>query len=225
MARLPSDPKLRALHLAIKEEVRRVSGLTREMTYVTYAIRDPSEIDHRGHPDGPRIYVGQSKQMHIRANDHMKEGGRATVGAKCKAREIYRILEKGVVPKFEVLENTETLLASLISETLWARRSVWLGYKLANQWREHRSREKPEGVKSVPSERYLEFTVAEAALDGVRVNLNCTSCGYDKPLDLETLEPQKRLGTIRKSSKCPSCGSANITVRPPVFWPKSAACS
>src|SRR5687768_12453304 len=142
---------MRAFHLAIKAEVKRIGDLARGRGYVTYAIRDPRLPDPRGHPDGPRIYVGESKQIWNRADNHMADGGRATTGneEKCKATRIYAILKDRVVPKFEILGDAPTKLASLISETLWARRSVYLGYELANGWPEHQSKEAPDGIRSV----------------------------------------------------------------------------
>lgn len=226
MGRLPADPKLRALHLAIKAEVKRVTELARGYRYVTYAIRDPRLIDPRGHPDGPRIYVGETRQIWIRANDHLADGGRATTGdeGRCKATRIYAILRDYVVPKFEILGDAPTKLASLISETLWARRSVYLGYKLANGWKEHQSKEAPDGIRTVPSERYLEFTVAEAHEDGVRVQIRCETCGYAHDLNLEErllpYSPTKRLSTIRKQTLCTVCGHHIIRVLPPIDWPK-----
>jgi hypothetical protein len=226
VARLPSDPEMRAFHLAIKAEVKRIGDLARGRGYVTYTIRDPRLSDRFNHPDGPRIYVGESKQMWIRANDHLTEGGRATTGSedKCKATRIYAILKDRVVPKFEILGDAPTKLASLISETLWARRSVYQGYQLANGWPEHQSKEAPNGIHSVPRERYLEFTVAEAHEDGVRVEVRCASCGYAEALDLAKellpFSPTKKLSTIRKQIRCTRCDNEIINVLPPLVWPK-----
>lgn len=175
----------------------------------------------------PRIYVGETKQIWIRANDHMEDGGRATVGdeGRCKATRIHAILKDYVVPKFEILGDAPTKLASLISETLWARRSVYLGYQLANGWEEHQSKEAPDGIRSVPLKRYLEFTAAEALEDGVRVEVRCAPCGYSHDYDLEGASPTKKLSTVRKNVRCPKCGGPIVHVLPPISWPRGSPVS
>jgi hypothetical protein len=222
VAYFPKDPKLRELRLAVKAEVKRIGDLARPYRYVTYAIRDPRLTDPRGHPDGPRIYVGETKQMWVRADDHMDDGGKATeASAGWKATRIHAILKDHVVPKFELLGHSPTKLASLISETLYARRSAYLGYDLANRWEEHQSREAPDGIRSVPDKRYLDFTVEEALEDGVRAEVRCDVCKFQQDFDLSTLVKRtKKLSTIRKNTPCPTCGTRILRVMAPLVWPK-----
>lgn len=201
---------------SVAEEIARAATMAHGMRYVTYAIRDPSQKDDRGHPDGPRFYVGQSKQVRIRAGDHMKEGGRATSGGSQKASRIYRIMKDGFVPRFEILESTDTLLRSLISETLWARRSNWLGYQLENHWPEHQGSEAPQGLQSVLPERAWAFTVREAIEDGVTLHLQCRPCGLDQEIDLSGLRDETPLKNIRSLKlQCPTCSGGLLRARLP----------
>ena len=195
---LPVAAQLRERLLCVAAARRTSEGqVTKQEMLYDYAIRDPSQVDHRGHPDGPRFYVGQSKQLGLRADANMKEGGRATSGGSQKASRIYKIMKQGLLPKFEILESTPTHLRSLISETLWARRSNWLGYNLENKWAEHQGAEAPNGLRSVPRERTLEFTVAEALEDGLSVMLRCKPCGLHANVHLERLRPEVLLKHIR----------------------------
>lgn len=164
------DPKLREFQARVAAEVRRIGELARGRGYVIYVIRDPTEQDRvRGHADGAPVYVGQSKQMNVRANDHMRDAGAGSIDQGWKTGRVKQTMKKWVVPKFEILDQAPTHLTSLIAETICARRFVWLGYELANRWPEHQSRERPNGLASVPPERLWDFTTAEALEDEVRL--------------------------------------------------------
>jgi hypothetical protein len=214
MARYVKDPALRAYQGQVEAEVQRVSDLAAGLGYVTYAIRDPSEKDHRGHPKGPIVYVGQSKQLRIRAKDHMADGGRATFDRKCRATRIHAIMKAGCVPYFEILDSQPTLLGSLISETLHARRACWRGYRLANGWPEHQSKEAPDGRNSVPIKRLWSFTVAEALENGIALVIECAPCGVLQSIDLASLDSATRLASIKTLRiKCPGCAKEALRIR------------
>lgn len=208
MSRYPRDPRLREFHAKIKLEIKRISDLAKGRRFVIYAIRDPSQTDHRrSHPDGPPMYVGLSKQLHIRADDHMKDGGRGTNGGRLKAGHLHRIMKKFIVPKFQILDEAPTLLTAHIAETVWARRYCWLGYELANGWPEHQSKDTPKGIESLPLKRLWEFTVLEAIEDGVTLVLECAQCDVSQNVDLETLNPAVKLNLIGKLQlTCTCCG-------------------
>lgn len=216
-ARYIPNPQLREFRLRVKAEVERIGKLAQGRGYVIYAIRDPTLPDrHRHHPDGPPIYVGQSKQLHTRADAHMKDGGRGTHGGRLKAGRLYRIMKRLVVPKFQILDEAPTHLTSLIAETVWARRYCWYGYELANQWGEHRSKEAPRGLDSVPTKRLWNLTVADAIEDEVSLFLQCKGCGIHSPIDLETLRPETRLGQLRRfEMKCPGCSGPFLQIERP----------
>lgn len=205
----------------MKAEVKRIGNLARGRGYVVYAIRHPSQPDHHGHPDGPPIYVGQSKQLWIRADDHMRDGGVGTQGGRLKAGRLHRIMKGFVVPKFEIIDHAPTHLTSLIAETAWARRYCGYGYDLANQWAEHRSNEAANGLSSVPTKRLWNLTVADAIEDEVPLVLRCESCHIYRPVQLETVSAATRLSQLRTLHiTCPGCSGPLLQIeRPdPATW-------
>jgi hypothetical protein len=222
MARYIRDPQLRDFQLRVKAEIERIGKLADGLAYVVYAIRDPTVPDHhRHHPDGPPIYIGQSKQLWIRADDHMKDGGSGTHGGRLKAGRLHRIMKGFVVPKFQIIDEAPTHLTSLIAETVWARRYCWHGYELANQWAEHRSKEAPNGLDSVPTMRLWNLTVVDAIEDEISLALRCKGCGIHQPVQLEALAPETRLSQLRTlQMKCPGCSGALLQIeRPnPATW-------
>ena len=217
MTRYTADPKLRDFQAKIKAEVDRVGRLAKGRGHVIYAIHDPTLRDHRGlFAFGPPIYVGETKQIQIRANDHMKDGGGGSTQQGIKAGRLRTVLEKWAVPHFEIIDEAPSRLSALIAETLWARRYNWLGYELANQWSEHQSKERPSGLQSVPNDRLWDFTVSEALEDGVTVHLRCETCGIDEPVPLESRPPTARLNTLLALKlKCNECGAWLLHVSPP----------
>jgi hypothetical protein len=217
MPRYIRDDRLREFDQRVKAEVRRIRDLAGNNPFVIYAIRDPTRLDHRrGHPDGPPIYVGETKQMGIRADDHMQDGGQGYASSRCKAGLLKTIMEQWVVPKFEILDSAPTHLTALIAETVWARRFVWLGYPLANKWPEHQSSERPEGLRSIPVERMWRLNVEEAINDQVALELNCSSWGLHGKVDLDSLRSGTKLSSIRSLKlKCPHCKSPLLRLIPP----------
>lgn len=208
MRRYSPNPELRAFQALIRNEVQRIGDLARGKGHVIYAIRDPSQRDLiRQHADGPPVYVGRTKQLRIRANDHMRDGGGGSTDTGCKTGRLKQIIDKWQVPKFEILDTAPTHLTSLIAETIWARRFIWLGYELANQWAEHQTADRPNGLGSVPPDRLWDFTAAEAAEDEVRLVLECRRCRIDADVNLSGLEPNLKLNKVRSQSiACECCG-------------------
>lgn len=217
MRRYTHDPRLRAFQEKIRAEVERVAEIAKDRGRVVYAIHDPTLTDPRGwYEYGPPIYVGESKQIRIRANDHMKDGGGGSTQQGIKAGRLRQILRKWVVPRFEIIDYAPSKLTALISETTWARRFRWLGYELANQWPEHQSRERPQGLDSVSLERLSDFTLADAINDEITAWLGCDYCGYGVPLPLQNLQPQVRLGMLRSLNlRCGECGRPTISFAKP----------
>lgn len=222
MRRYVRDPQLREFQERIRAEVARANALAPDTGFAIYAIRDPTQTDRRwGHDDGPPIYVGQTKQFPIRADDHMRDGGQSYASSRCKAGLLKRTMQQWCVPKFEILDTAPTHLTSLIAETVWARRFVWLGYQLANQWPEHQSKEPPQGLLSVPLKRLWNLTAQEAIDDEVSLRLSCRACDVHRSIELETLRPQTPLRGIRSLKlTCPDCDARLLQIaRPdPTAW-------
>lgn len=217
MARYVRDEKLRDFQTAVREEVDRIGALATGSSYFIYVIHDPSESDHRGHyEEGTPVYVGQTKQMRYRANSHMRDGGGGSADDTIKGDRLKQIMDKYIVPRFRIVDTAPSYLTSLIAETVWARRYVWLGYELANRWTEHRSREQPNGLMSVPPARLRGLTVAEAIEDEIVVALDCRRCGVYREVDLPSLDPTVSLAAIRSlKPTCGICGKPVLRVRRP----------
>lgn len=209
MPRYIHDPRLRDFKRRVREEVSRVSALAGDAPYVIYAIRDPTRPDpRRQHEHGPPIYVGQTKQMVVRAEAHMRDGGEARANDRCKSGLLKRIMEKWVVPRFEILDTAPTHLTSLIAETVWARRFIWLGYELANEWREHQTAEAPRGIATVPKERLWSFACNDAIQDEISVYFECSNCRKRAVIDLSALPPTVLLRELREDQiGCTVCGT------------------
>ena len=77
--------------------------------YVIYAIRDPTQFDQRRHHEhGPPIYVGQTKQLAVRANAHMRDGGQSYKSSRCKAGILKGIMKQWRVPRFNSRYRSDT---------------------------------------------------------------------------------------------------------------------
>jgi hypothetical protein len=215
MARWIRDPVLRAFQTEVRAEIDRAAALAAGSRYAIYIILDPSRRDPlERHPEGTPLYVGQSKDLRDRADSHLRDGGGGTGDSSIKAGRLSGLMDQSVVPVFRIVDAAPTHLTSLVAETVWARLYVWLGYELANQWPEHRSRERPEGLASVPAKRLRRLTVAEAIEDEVTVQLSCRTCDASGVVPLTTLEPLAKLGSIA-SSKCERCGGLLVRLRKP----------
>lgn len=222
MRRYVRDPQLRDFQARVRQEVKRIGELADGLGYVVYAIRDPTQIDKRRHHEhGPPIYVGQSKQITVRANDHMRDGGETYDSSRCKAGLLKRVMTRWRVPRFEILDTAPTHVTSLIAETVWARRFAWLGYDLANKWPEHRTKEPPRGLLSVPEKRLWNLTAGEAIQDQVSVHLECQACAIRREVNLLELRPETPLRSLRSLQlTCPVCGDSLLRIHRPdaVRW-------
>jgi hypothetical protein len=221
--RYTRDPQLREFQAGIRAEVDRITSLAPTDGYVIYAIRDPTKTDViRAHPDGPPVYVGQTGELRTRADNHMRDGGGGSTDSGCKTGRLKQIIDQWRVPKFEILDTAPTHLTSLIAETVWARRFVWLGYELANRWAEHRTKERPDGLASVPPERLWDFTAANALEDEVRLTLECRACDVQGDVDLSKRAPTVLLKSVRSLKlECGLCGGSLLmdAKRPePATW-------
>lgn len=141
----------------------------------------------------------------------MKSSGRRTGGKDNIDRLLNGVMRRNAIPKFHPIEQTATRLDSLVSETNCARRLINDGYRLANQWAEHKCGGPDVSRSDVPHQRLWEFMIGEAIDSGIAVALRCKPCGIDIDLDWQRLtdqpKPPKRLRDIRDSLSCPSCAT------------------
>jgi hypothetical protein len=217
MARYVRDEQLRNFQAKVREEVERIGKLATGAAYFIYLILDPTKEDPRGYyEEGLPLYVGQTKQMRARADSHMRDGGGGSTDDTIKGDRLKPIMDQYIVPTFRLLDTAPTHLTSLIAETVWARRHVWLGYELANCWPEHLIAKRPNGLASIPPVRLRRLTVAEAIEDEVTVALACRRCDTYAEVDLESLNPNVKLATIRaRKPTCAICGSPMFRLKKP----------
>src|SRR4051794_6688304 len=106
---------------SVDEQFERADASTKPGVCVTYVIHDPTRRDHiDGHPDGLIIYVGQTKEFRKRIRIRMRDAGTAMRRPRDRIDgACYDIMARGRVPHFSILEETDCVLDSLVSETNW----------------------------------------------------------------------------------------------------------
>lgn len=195
-------------------ETARAKEAQRDGQWITYLIRDPRRPDKRGN-NGTPIYVGQTNDFPGRVlSRFMKCEKEATEkGADCIERRVADLLHLGIVPTYQILDYQSTHLASLISETNWARKCWNAGYDLANRAELQNAGGPPIDRSDALRTWLLKFTLAEAIADDVRISISCGSCGELLPIPLTHIpELQKSATTIGqlaklwRSEECTLCG-------------------
>jgi len=102
------------------------------MSYTIYAIIHPQERAY--------LYVGQTSDYRKRIQNHLKnaKGKRLNIGTQNIRTALCDLYQIGLLPEFEILEETECEESSLQLETIWIRRLAAEGHPLLNRWAEHR---------------------------------------------------------------------------------------
>lgn len=214
MARHHSHPELRRVAALIEAEIRKARKAERKGEWITYLVRDPRLMDHRGNPGLP-IYVGQSQEFGKRVQSRFYNCEKLATAKDSIEKRVAVLLHAGWVAPHQVLERTPTRLASLVSETNWARECVRRGYDIANLLPEQRIAGPPIGRLDIPASWLWTFTLEEAAQDAVVLELGCRACGTTLDLDLAHLrrtdEPPQHLYDVRlngfwRREPCIACG-------------------
>ena len=123
--------------------------------YVIYAIRDPTQFDQRRHHEhGPPIYVGQTKQLAVRANAHMRDGGQSYKSSRCKAGILKGIMKQWRVPRFNSRYRSDTSNFSHCSRRYGLVASCGSGMSWRTNRPEHRTAAPPRGSLSIPEKRF-----------------------------------------------------------------------
>jgi hypothetical protein len=197
-------------------ETARAKDAQREGQWITYLIRDPRHPDKRGNLGTP-IYVGQTNDFPERVLSRFMKCEREAVGkgTDCIERRVAGLLHFGIVATYQVLEYQPTRLASLISETNWARRCWNAGYDLANRAELQNAGGPPIGRSDALRSWLLKFSIGEAVADGVRVSISCRGCGQVLPVPLTKIPELEKpaitisqLGKLWRSGECTFCGVA-----------------
>lgn len=213
----------REIRRRVEEEISRAREVAGRNEWITYVMRDPTERDLNGSPDGAIFYVGQTRDFPsrvVRRFSYADEYARRP--RKLTDKRVVLIWRKGSCPRFEVIDRAETHLLSLVSETNAANRLLAAGYKLTNQWKEHRGSTMAVTRHDVPPDRIWPFTIADAIADEITVELVCTDCSIASgPLDLMALvgsmDPvPKTLNDVKRlACDCGRTGGHYVKLRVP----------
>ncbi|MBB3220691.1 putative RNA-binding Zn-ribbon protein involved in translation (DUF1610 family) [Massilia umbonata] len=173
--------------------------------YVTYAMKE--RVRRVGKPDlEVPFYVGQTGDLGKRSLQHFKCGGQPTKDTASVYWRMYQIMRDYRIPVFEILERTQTLSASLLSESKWVHKFIGDGFQIYNQWDEHRP---GKFSGSVPAKRLWGATLRQALMDNLRLSVACPKCGFQLELPLESIATVAPLDIqlleLRKTFRCPRC--------------------
>lgn len=203
----------------IDHEIERQIALARaaeaDGLWITYLIRDPRRPDLRGNVAGWPVYVGQTDEFGKRVRNHLRKSEKLARKGKGIKFRIKELLHAGVVPSFEVLDRQPSRLASLLSETNFARLCRSRGYDIANQTTLQNVAGPPVTVADLPTKWFWRFTLTQAVEDGIRVELVCEHCREALCLPLSAFEHldhrPRELRDIREKrelleAECTFCG-------------------
>lgn len=179
------------------------AAVTRKGVWFTYAIHDPTVPDHiEKQPAGLIRYVGQTKNFGKRVPKRMSSAGRAVRRPTDKIDGLlYDIMARGSVPRWRVLEEVESAIDSLVSETNWTIRLRAKGYPLVNQWTEHTLGTLEVDRYNVDHKRLWQFTTEDAIGSDIDLVVRDPSTGEDFLVDLTIYPPGTRLYIIRDHAK------------------------
>jgi hypothetical protein len=196
-------------------ETARAREAQRDGQWITYLIRDPRSPDKRGNPGTP-IYVGQTDDFSHRVLGRFMRCEKEALekGKDCIERRVADLLHLGVVVRYQVLEYQPTRLASLVSETNWARRCWNAGYNLANRAELQDKGGEPIGRTDVPLSWIDQSSIGQAVGDDVELSVYCGACRETLKIPLEAIELERPATTIGqlvkllRSAECTFCGVA-----------------
>jgi hypothetical protein len=208
------DPEFRA---AVDEQFALADAATVRGGWVTYAIHDPSKVDHvGGEGEGLIIYVGQSKEFGKRVRKRMRDAGKATTRPTDRIDgACYDIMRRGPAPRFTVRETTSSAVDSLISETNTAKRLLARGYPLLNQWTEQKFGGQDIDRYTIPHDWLWPITASDALGSCVELIVRDLGTGKEMVLDLGAFPPSMRLREIKAHIKQAGGRGVRLHVRQP----------
>lgn len=196
-------------------ETARAKEAQRDGQWITYLIRDPRNPDKRGNPGTP-IYVGQTEDFPGRVLTRFMSCEKEAIakGKDCVERRVADLLHLGIVARYQVLDYQPTRLASLVSETNWARRCWNAGYDLANRAELQNSGGPPIWPADIPLSWIDKFSVRQAIADSINFSLFCGACGESLSIPLEAIEldsPATTVGQLAKLLRLEPCTFCGIS--------------
>ncbi len=125
------------------------------------------------------------------------------------------LLHLGVVADYQLLEYQPTRLASLVSETNWARKCWNAGYHIANRAELQKAGGPPVGRSDIPESWLAKFSLHEALADGILLSVSCKRCGKSLDIPLAAIPELEKssttlgqIGKLLASETCTLCGVA-----------------
>lgn len=214
MPRYQADPARRAVLEKILAETALAKERQRDGQWITYLIRDPRNPDRKGNPGTP-IYVGQTDDFPGRVlTRFMKcEKEALQIGRDCVERRVADLLHRGIVARYDVLEYQPTRLASLVSETNWARKCWNAGYNMANRAELQNIGGPPIDRRDIPQSWIDKFTVRQAVADALQMSVSCSACNETLSIPLAAVELERasttlgQLAKLLRSEECTFCGA------------------
>lgn len=101
--------------------------------HAVYAILDPTQPDPFGKFRYLPIYVGVSCEIRRRVKKHFRRASYNPFGSPI-AEQLRKLLQRGIVAEFEVIDRLDTKVDAMIAETAHAQRLLKAGYRLCNCW-------------------------------------------------------------------------------------------
>jgi hypothetical protein len=194
------DPEFKA---EVDAQFALAAAATRKGLWITYAIHDPTVPDHiEQRLEGLIRYVGQTKDFGKRVPKRMRTAGRAVKRPTDNIDGLlYDVMARGPAPRWTVLEEVESAIDSLVSETNWTIKLRAKGYPLVNQWTEHKLGTLEIDRYQVDPKRLWQITTEDAIGSDIDLIIRDLETGQELEVDLSIYPPHTRLYKIRDHAK------------------------
>lgn len=180
--------------------------------YVVYAILDPTKTDPRSRYQALPFYVGETKNPHGRAIDHVRRALAKEDRYQSAKSEIYHIILANQLPRFIVLERCSTRAQSLEAELRWSQQLLKWSYSLSNCLPGQSRIISKLHYERLIANRLWKLTMAEALAAGITIIESCPSGCYRKVMELSACAASQNSGRKLASLKetiavCSGCQS------------------
>lgn len=180
--------------------------------YVVYAILDPTKTDPRSRYQALPFYVGETKNPHGRAIDHVRRALAQKDRYQSAKSEIYHIMLGNRLPQFIVLERCSTRAQSLEAELRWSQQLLKWNYSLSNCLPGQSRIISKLHYERLIANRLWKLTMAEAHAAGITIAASCPSGCYRKVVQLSAYAASENSGRRLASLKemiaaCSGCQS------------------
>lgn len=162
--------------------------------YVVYAILNPAKTDPRRRYQALPFYVGETKNPHGRAIDHIRRALAQKGKYQSVKSEIYHIMLADRLPQFIVLERCSTRAQSLEAELRWSQQLLKWNYSLSNCLPGQSRIISKLHYKKLIANRLWKLTMAEALAAGITITESCPSGCYRKVMELSACAASENSG-------------------------------